>query len=179
MMRVREVQLSDKDELSTLIKLIDGESDFMLFGAGEREMTAGQSEKMIINFRESENSTILITEENRKLTGYLMAVGGKAKKNKHSAYLVLGVGKNSRKKGAGTLLLEAVEKWAINQGLRRLELTTMIHNEAALKLYKKSGFEVEGLKRHSFFIKGRAVDEYYMGKLLNNGGMTNGESNII
>lgn len=43
----------------------------------------------------------------------------------------------------------------------------MTQNEAGLPLYKKIGFETEGTKRHSLFIDGMFVDEYYMSKLYN------------
>jgi RimJ/RimL family protein N-acetyltransferase len=42
----------------------------------------------------------------------------------------------------------------------------MVHNEAALALYKKMGFEIEGRKKHSLLINGTYVDEYCMAKLL-------------
>jgi RimJ/RimL family protein N-acetyltransferase len=42
----------------------------------------------------------------------------------------------------------------------------MIHNEAAIALYKKIDFEIEGRKQHSLVINGSYVDEYCMAKLL-------------
>jgi len=62
-------------------------------------------------------------------------------------------------------LLE-LERWAKKNNLHRLELTVMAHNEAALALYKKMGFEIEGRKKHTLFINGSFVDEYCMAKLL-------------
>jgi lipid II:glycine glycyltransferase (peptidoglycan interpeptide bridge formation enzyme) len=37
--------------------------------------------------------------------------------------------------------------WAIERGFHRLELTVNTHNERAIRLYKKMGFEVEGVKK--------------------------------
>jgi RimJ/RimL family protein N-acetyltransferase len=42
----------------------------------------------------------------------------------------------------------------------------MAHNERAIRLYKKMGFEIEGTKKHSLLISGSYVDEYYMAKLI-------------
>ena len=42
----------------------------------------------------------------------------------------------------------------------------MVHNERAIRLYKKMGFEIEGTKKHSLFVNGQYVDEYYMAKIL-------------
>lgn len=64
------------------------------------------------------------------------------------------------------LLFNTLEEWAKDNGVHRLELTVMVHNEAGIALYKKSGFEIEGTKRHSLIIRGKFIDEYYMSKLI-------------
>ena len=56
--------------------------------------------------------------------------------------------------------------WATEQGLSRVELTVLCHNTAAIALYQKYGFEIEGTKRHSLLIDRTYMDEYYMGLLL-------------
>lgn len=48
----------------------------------------------------------------------------------------------------------------------RLELTVVTENRAAVALYKKDGFLIEGVKKHSLMIDGKAFDEYYMVKIL-------------
>lgn len=53
----------------------------------------------------------------------------------------------------------------MNNGIVRLELSVMTHNQAALALYIKNGFEIEGTKRKSLIIDGEWVDEYYMSKI--------------
>lgn len=57
-------------------------------------------------------------------------------------------------------------QWAKKSQLHRLELTVIEHNEQAVHLYKKMGFEVEGVKRNSLLIDGQYVNELYMAKLL-------------
>jgi ribosomal protein S18 acetylase RimI-like enzyme len=42
----------------------------------------------------------------------------------------------------------------------------MTHNAAAIGLYRKMGFEVEGTRRAALRIGAESVDEYYMAKLL-------------
>jgi RimJ/RimL family protein N-acetyltransferase len=59
-----------------------------------------------------------------------------------------------------------LEEWANIQNIHRLELTVMTHNIAGIALYKKMGFEIEGIKRDSLLIDGKYVDEFYMSKLL-------------
>lgn len=61
---------------------------------------------------------------------------------------------------------EELEKWAIENNIKRFELTVMTHNEKAVNLYKKMGFKIEGIKEHSILMDGKFIDEYYMGEIL-------------
>lgn len=75
-------------------------------------------------------------------------------------YLVIGVLQEYTGQGVGTGLFRAIEDWAKRIGIHRLELSVMIHNTAAVALYRKMGFEVEGTARDTLFVDGRYVDEY-------------------
>lgn len=92
--------------------------------------------------------------------------GGEFRRNKHSVYVVIGILAAFTGRGIGTLLFQAMEGWARAKHIHRLELTVMVHNHAALALYQKMGFKIEGTKRDSLLVDGAYVDEYYMAKLL-------------
>lgn len=62
--------------------------------------------------------------------------------------------------------MEAVESWARTAGIHRLQRPVAAGNEAAITLYRKSGFEIEGVLRQSVVVNGRAIDQYMMAKLL-------------
>jgi RimJ/RimL family protein N-acetyltransferase len=163
-MLIREIKHDDAESFVNLIKKVESESKFMLFESGERSISPEEQVKRIEVMRKSENSTIFIAEEDNQLIGYLIAIGGNAKRNKHSAYLVIGVLAQYRGLGIGTQLFEQLEKWAAEHNVHRLELTVVTRNEAGIRLYKKMGFAIEGTKRHSLYIDGNFVDEYYMSK---------------
>ncbi|MFB4165522.1 N-acetyltransferase family protein [Alteribacillus sp. JSM 102045] len=163
---IRSIRIEDCNEFQSLLKQVDGETDFMLYGAGERVTNRRTTEKLISSFLEAVNSNILIAEMEHNLVGYGMVIGGKVNKNKHCASIVLGILRDYSGKGIGTTLLRSMEKWAVETGVKRIELTTITHNEAAVSLYKNHGFEIEGLKKRSLLIKGSFIDEYYMAKLL-------------
>ena len=165
-MQIREIIYSDVESFVNLIKQVESESPFMLFESGERKISPEVQKKRIEVMNKSENSTIFIAELDNQLIGYLIAMGGNANRNKHSVYLVIGIIARYRGLGIGTKLIEQLEKWATEHGIHRLELTVLTDNEAGLRLYKKMGFDIEGTKRHSLFIDGQFVDEYYMSKLL-------------
>jgi RimJ/RimL family protein N-acetyltransferase len=165
-MLIREVMSSDAESFIRLTKQVEDNSEFMLWEPGERNIKPEQQRKMIENMSKSENSTIIVAESDNELVGYLVVFGGGAKRNMYSAYIVIGILEEYRGKGVGTKLFEALENWASDNNIHRLELTVVTQNEAGVSLYKKMGFEIEGIKRHSLFIDGNFVDEYYMSKLI-------------
>lgn len=122
-----------------------------------------------MKLKKSSRETIkqsLLLKKNGQLIGYLAAYGGRYKRNRHSVYVITGILQAFTSRGIGTSLFEELERWAREKRIHRLELTVMIHNEAAIALYKKIGFEIEGRKQHSLVINGSYVDEYFIAKLL-------------
>ncbi|MEN1968487.1 GNAT family N-acetyltransferase [Lentibacillus sp. N15] len=163
---IRVVKENEAEALLDLVKQVEAESPYMLHGAGERKTTVESMRKMITTSAAGENSSILVAEEKGELAGYCLAMGGKANRIQHSAYIVIGILEAHHGKGIGTAFFTTVEHWAKSQDLRRLELTVTVENEAAIGLYKKAGFDVEGVKKDSLLIGGVFKDEYYMAKLL-------------
>jgi putative acetyltransferase len=69
-------------------------------------------------------------------------------------------------KGVGTALMEAALELADNWlNLTRIELTVYVDNTAAVALYKKYGFEIEGTHRRLAFRNGEYVDAYSMARI--------------
>ncbi|WP_042455463.1 GNAT family N-acetyltransferase [Neobacillus dielmonensis] len=165
-MIVRKIKLSDAESYLELCKTLDTETKFMLFEPGERKTTVEKQTQRIKDLLSEDLSTILVCESNGKLVGHLAAIREGKRRIVHSAYIVVGILQDYTGKGIGTQLFTELENWAAANQVHRLELTVMCHNEAAVALYKKMGFEIEGVKRHSLIIDGNYIDEYYMGKLL-------------
>lgn len=165
-MIIREIKVVDAENFCNLIKEVEAEAEFMLMDPGERNTTPEQQRNSIERISKQINSTIFVAEEENRLIGYLIAIGGNVKRQQHSAYLVVGIVKKYRGKGIGTALFQRLEEWALKNQILRLELTVVTKNVAGVALYKKSGFEIEGTKRNSLKINGEFIDEYYMSKLL-------------
>ena len=68
--------------------------------------------------------------------------------------------------GIGTALLAAIidaaDRW---HAIRRLELTVYFDNLAAIRLYRRHGFESEGTLRDYAFKAGRYVDAMAMARI--------------
>ncbi len=165
-MFIRTIRPDDADQLVHLKLQLDDETQFMMFEPGERTLTVEGQRKQIERILAHDNQTILVVEHEGQLVGYLSAIGGGYKRSRHSAYIVVGILQAFAHQGIGTQLFIAMEEWARQHHLHRLELTVMAHNQAALALYKKRGFEMEGVRNDAIFVNGQYVDEYAMAKLL-------------
>lgn len=89
----------------------------------------------------------------------------------HVASIGLGVHDAHVGRGIGTALLtalvEAADRW---YAVRRLELGVYSDNAAAIRLYRRFGFEEEGVSRDDAFRDGRYVDVMHMGRIRITGG---------
>ena len=165
MIEIREIRVDDAERFLKLCLQLDQETKFMLYEPGERTTTAEEQRERIQSILSEAGSTILVAEDQGELVGYLAVFGGQANRTKHVGYIVVGITQAYSGKGKGTRLFQTAEVWRAQTELTKFELTVMIPNERAVALYKKVGFEVEGVKRNSIRVDGNYVDEYYMGKI--------------
>ena len=81
--------------------------------------------------------------------------------------LAMLVDRGWRGRGAGSALVRAAIDWARGQGLHKLCLEVFAHNEAAIALYRKSGFTEEGRRPRQYRrASGELWDSIVMGLLL-------------
>ncbi|WP_107841288.1 GNAT family N-acetyltransferase [Metasolibacillus meyeri] len=165
MIEIRKATACDAEQIVKVIANAE-ESGFMLFSPGERQVNAEGMAKRIDNMNRQQKSAFLVAQEDSTILGYMVVQDDVPQRIAHRAYLVIGVHSDSRGKGVGKALFNFATHWAKEVGLHRLELTVLVKNTVAVQLYKKMGFEVEGVKKHSLYIDGQYEDEYYMAKLL-------------
>lgn len=87
----------------------------------------------------------------------------------HTVYLgSFGIPHSLQGKGYGFRILEDIKGLVKQNGQSRIELTVDVTNLAAIHLYKKAGFETEGIIRHSYKLAstGKFYDEFLMAVLL-------------
>jgi RimJ/RimL family protein N-acetyltransferase len=81
--------------------------------------------------------------------------------------LAMLVDRDWRGRGVGSALVRAAIDWARGQGLHKLSLEVFVHNEAAIALYRKSGFAEEGrLTKQYRRASGELWDAMVMGRML-------------
>ncbi|MCY6372685.1 GNAT family N-acetyltransferase [Clostridium ganghwense] len=110
--------------------------------------------------------SLLLVYEADNIVGLLSADRGFDNRIKHSAYIVIGLLEDYTGRRIGAKLFYELEKWTLDSNITRLELTVMVYNEKAVKLYKKMGFKIEGVKEKSLIVDGQHIHEYYMAKSL-------------
>lgn len=101
--------------------------------------------------------------------GVVVGTGGlhleKKMRRRHVAGLGMGVADSFTGRGVGTALLGELLSLADNWlNLARLELTVFCDNAAAVHLYGKFGFEIEGTHRGYALRNGQFVDAYSMAR---------------
>ncbi|MED4552474.1 GNAT family N-acetyltransferase [Lysinibacillus capsici] len=170
-MIIREATRHDSERIIAVMANAEA-SNFMLFGPGERNLAPKPFGEYIDKLYHSHHSALFIAEMDEQVVAYLIVQGNEPSRIAHRAYLVIGIHSDYRGRKIGTALFQHVENWAIVNGVHRLELTVMENNEAGVALYKKMGFDIEGMKRASLYVDGQYINEYYMSKLLIGKGTT-------
>lgn len=161
----RNIEKSDTEALWNMMNQLDYETKFMLYEPGERAKNLDRLQGIVDNAVDGDDLCFLALDGN-EIIGYITAQIGNVRRNKHSAYIVVGIREKYRHRGIGTKFFKRLDEWAEEKNIVRLELTVISINEIALNLYKKNGFEIEGIKRKSMYIDGEYLDEYYMAKIV-------------
>ncbi len=95
-----------------------------------------------------------------------LAVESNSPRRRHVGSLGMAVHDRWQGHGVGTALTTAALDLADNWlNLLRIELTVYTDNEAAIALYKKLGFEIEGTQTGYAFRDGRFVNVYSMARV--------------
>jgi ribosomal protein S18 acetylase RimI-like enzyme len=111
------------------------------------------------------NCPTFMAVDGGKVVGWCDLARGKGA-HLHVGVLGMGLLPEFRHRGIGRRLLARALAAARDAGITRIELTVREQNLNAVSLYKKEGFEIEGLKKHSHRIDGAYENSYLMSLLL-------------
>jgi RimJ/RimL family protein N-acetyltransferase len=163
--RFREAGPRDAASLLALKRGLDRESSFMLLEPDERTEDEQDIAADLAAIAAAGNSVLMVAEAGGRIIGYAEARGGRFRRRRATAHVVIGVLAAASGRGVGTGLLRELDRWAPAHGIHRLELTVMAHNQRASALYRRVGYTVEGRARECLLVEGRVADELYMAKL--------------
>ena len=84
----------------------------------------------------------------------------------HRCVLGMGVRRDLRRLGVARRLLAHASEWAVSQGLKWIDLQVLSANEAAVALYRREGFLMQGGRPDMFVIAGVSLGEIWMARRL-------------
>ena len=165
---IREAEPDDAAELVTFLNRVSLETDFTSLDRNGILMTDTEMELFLDKQAHSENQITLLALLNDEIAGFVNITADQRKRVRHIGDLFIVIGKKYWNNGLGSLLLEEVVEWAQASGiLRRLQLTVQTRNQAAVHLYQKQGFVIEGRQERGAYIEeGKFIYFYLMGILI-------------
>jgi RimJ/RimL family protein N-acetyltransferase len=144
---IRTVNVSDAEAFLRLGKSIMSEQIFSLTQPEELTLTLEQEQKWLESNIQNENHLIIVAEVSENIVGQLDFSNGHKKRNAHTGEFGMGVHKDYRGLGIGSLLLSALIEWTKNHpNIEKVNLCVHSTNDRAIAMYKKHGFQMEGLR---------------------------------
>ncbi|MDE5053126.1 GNAT family N-acetyltransferase [Niallia taxi] len=145
---IRTAKEKDAQSLSALRLQIDGETENLDRVKGEGYLDEQAFIKVIARDSNAKNNLFLVVESKGKLVGFSRCEGSDFKRISHKAEFGVCVLKEYWGYGIGGMLLKNSIDWAERIGLKKLSLHVLELNQNAIRLYKKHGFEVEGILKN-------------------------------
>jgi len=148
---IRQAEVSDTENFLNCIKEYIPQSDYIPQFEQEINLNIKEKEELIKSFLEKGNSLLLIAEYENQIIGNIDLAGSSRKAMEHTAMIGMGMNKEWRNTGLGTALLAAIIDWAkANPILETIWLQVYTENTLGLSLYKKMGFEENGIIKDFF-----------------------------
>lgn len=163
-MRIRTATLDDAPALLRYATALFAEDLPGIFSIQGLTLEAEQA--FITSATTPPNSTLLIAEEGEEIVGVADFRGAAQPRQAHGGEIGISVARERRGSGVGTALLEALIAWARESDIHRLEIRAHSNNPRALALYRRLGFEDEGLLRHDVTWRGAYHDTHVLSMLL-------------
>lgn len=159
---IRPATVADAAKLAGLHKGIYDEGRwFVGDGPPSTETLRGR-----LRLLEPSRSLYLVAAQEDGLAGWLELHRLPPKKMHHVAVLTLAVARPYRQRGVAGRLLGQAYGWAQGVGVKKLQLNVRAHNRAALALYEREGFGLEGRERAQVCDAGVFEDNLLMAKFL-------------
>jgi ribosomal protein S18 acetylase RimI-like enzyme len=164
---IRKVIKEDAQKMIDFYNIVGGETDFLSFGANEFKRDLQDYEEYITATSKEPNSIMLLALIDSEIISIATINSSQKERTKHVGTLGIVISEKYTGLGLGKILMNDLLDWAKQNGItKKISLVTNENNTVAIELYKKVGFEVEGLLKHDNFIRGNYSNTVVMGLLL-------------
>ncbi|MGE7863564.1 N-acetyltransferase family protein [Bacillus mobilis] len=164
---IRSAVETDAEQLAEIRVQIDGETENMDREAGEGFIDKKGFQKIIKTDREEMKNLFLVAEVHNRIVGFSRCEGSMLKRLTHKVEFGVCILKEFWGYGMGKSLLQQSIQWADENEVKKISLQVLETNEKAIQLYKKLGFEVEGiLKNDKRLSDGKYYNTVVMGRCI-------------
>lgn len=164
---VRSAAETDAEQLSKIRVQIDGETENMDREAGEGFIDKVDFQKIIKADSEEMKNLFLVAEVHNQIVGFSRCEGSNLKRLSHKVEFGVCILREFWGYRMGKSLLQQSIQWADENEVKKISLQVLETNEKAIQLYKKSGFEVEGiLKNDKRLSDGKYYNTVVMGRCI-------------
>jgi RimJ/RimL family protein N-acetyltransferase len=162
---IRSAIAEDAKVLSELRAQIDGESENLDREQGEGFIDVLGFEQLINEDTANRKNIFLVAVVDDRIVGYSRCEGSSLKRFAHKVEFGVCILREFWGYGIGSNFLKESISWADFSGIHKITLNVLETNASAIKLYRKLGFEIEGiLKNDKILSDGNFYNTIMMGR---------------
>jgi RimJ/RimL family protein N-acetyltransferase len=166
-LEIRKICDRDAFEVVDVWTRMGGETENLTFGREDFYFTPEQQKSFISNILYRENCLYICGLIDGRIVSALSFLTSSNKRLMHRGDLGIGVLKDYWNIGVGNALLDYFFRWAASTGtIKKIDLEVRDDNAAAIALYEKWSFNIEGKIERGMCINGRFYDLYHMGRTI-------------
>jgi RimJ/RimL family protein N-acetyltransferase len=172
---IRSAHPDDATELLRHARDVLANNDFAIRNLDEFDFTVDTEAKLIEEHRTRAGHLWLLAEHDNRIIGSAMFSTGTHRRLAHRGSLGIGLEREWRGQGLGTLLMETLLAWAGREpSVEKVCLAVFATNSPAISLYRKLGFVEEGRRvREIKMGPDQYVDDILMYRWVKDSGSTN------
>lgn len=168
-MIIRPATIDDVKDIFDFVKIIAvKETNNVISLPEEFSTTIADQEKWIKYYSENENALLLVAEVDNKIVGVLDFKTHPKIRMSHSGEFGISILPEYQNQKIGSKMIEFLFQWATTRPqIKKINLCVFHPNERAIHVYKKLGFEVEGVQVRAVQISdGEFIDLVMMSKFV-------------
>ena len=165
---LRSVEPEDAPLMLKYMKIMLGETPFLLRSPEEFNYTAEDEARVLAGRKDDPRSLMLAAEMDGEIIAAADVCSHGAKSRLwHRGEVGISVRKDFWRQGIGSAMMDRLVAFAREAGYEQLELTVESKNIRAINLYLKNGFVVYGTRPHGMkYADGTYENDYLMMKIL-------------